>query len=290
MNVGFFAITAGSACQLIIFFAGEEAILSGEAHCLADIKLQGVQTELINELSKTGKPLITVVMAGRPLTISKETEQSNAILYAWHPGTMGGNAIADILFGKVSPSGKLPVTFPKAVGQIPIYYNHTNTGRPATGKEKPLDEIPLNAKQSVLGHSSYYLDLDAQPLFPFGYGLSYTTFEYSNLRLANKILNANDTLSISVNIKNTGQYRGAETIQVYISDLVGSVTRPVKELKAFKRIELVPNEKKIVYFRIPLSNLAFWDIEMQKSIEPGKFKIMIGNNSQSGLEAFFNVK
>ena len=274
----------------IIFFAGEEAILSGEAHCLADIKLQGVQTELINELSKTGKPLITVVMAGRPLTISKETEQSNAILYAWHPGTMGGNAIADILFGKVSPSGKLPVTFPKAVGQIPIYYNHTNTGRPATGKEKPLDEIPLNAKQSVLGHSSYYLDLDAQPLFPFGYGLSYTTFEYSNLRLANKILNANDTLSLSVNIKNTGQYRGAETIQVYISDLVGSVTRPVKELKAFKRIELVPNEKKIVYFRIPLSNLAFWDIEMQKSIEPGKFKIMIGNNSQSGLEAFFNVK
>ena len=153
-----------------------------------------------------------------------------------------------------------------------------------------MDEIPLNAKQSVLGHSSYYLDLDAQPLFPFGYGLSYTTFEYSNLRLANKILNANDTLSISVNIKNTGQYRGAETIQVYISDLVGSVTRPVKELKAFKRIELVPNEKKIVYFRIPLSNLAFWDIEMQKSIEPGKFKIMIGNNSQSGLEAFFNVK
>ncbi|GLL53936.1 hypothetical protein KUBF_15980 [Bacteroides finegoldii] len=132
--------------------------------------------------------------------------------------------------------------------------------------------------------------MDAQPLFPFGYGLSYTTFEYSNLRLANKILNANDTLSISVNIKNTGQYRGAETIQVYISDLVGSVTRPVKELKAFKRIELVPNEKKIVYFRIPLSNLAFWDIEMQKSIEPGKFKIMIGNNSQSGLEAFFNVK
>lgn len=274
----------------IIAFMGEEAILSGEAHCLADIKLQGAQSELIKELSETNKPLITVIMAGRPLTISEELNQSDAVLYAWHPGTMGGNALADILFGKSTPSGKLPVTFPKAVGQIPIYYNHTNTGRPATGKEKSLDEIPLNAKQSVLGHSSYYLDLGTQPLFPFGYGLSYTTFQYSDLKVAQAIVTPNDTLSISVKVKNTGQYKGTEVVQLYISDLVGSVTRPVKELKGFKRIELAPSEEKEVVFELPLHSLAFWNIAMKKVVEPGKFKIMVGTDSESGLETFFAVK
>lgn len=274
----------------IIAFMGEEAILSGEAHCLADIKLQGAQSEFIKKLSETNKPLITVIMAGRPLTISDELNQSDAVLYAWHPGTMGGNALADILFGKSTPSGKLPVTFPKAVGQIPIYYNHTNTGRPATGKEKSLDEIPLNAKQSVLGHSSYYLDLGTQPLFPFGYGLSYTTFKYSDLKVAHTIVAPNDILSISVKVKNTGQYKGTEVVQLYISDLVGSVTRPVKELKGFKRIELIPNEEKEVQFELPLHNLAFWNIDMKKIVEPGKFKIMVGTDSESGLETFFEVK
>lgn len=274
----------------IIAFMGEEAILSGEAHCLADIKLQGAQSELIKELSETNKPLITVIMAGRPLTISEELNQSDAVLYAWHPGTMGGNALADILFGKSTPSGKLPVTFPKAVGQIPIYYNHTNTGRPATGKEKSLDEIPLNAKQSVLGHSSYYLDLGTQPLFPFGYGLSYTTFQYSDLKVAHTIVAPNDILSISVKIKNIGQYKGTEVVQFYISDLVGSVTRPVKELKGFKRIELAPSEEKKVVFELPLHSLAFWNIDMKKVVEPGKFKIMVGTDSESGLETFFAVK
>lgn len=274
----------------IIAFMGEEAILSGEAHCLADIKLQGAQSELIKELSETNKPLITVIMAGRPLTISEELNQSDAVLYAWHPGTMGGNALADILFGKSTPSGKLPVTFPKAVGQIPIYYNHTNTGRPATGKEKSLDEIPLNAKQSVLGHSSYYLDLGTQPLFPFGYGLSYTTFKYSDLKVAHTIVAPNDILSISVKVKNTGQYKGTEVVQLYISDLVGSVTRPVKELKGFKRIELAPSEEKEVVFELPLHSLAFWNIDMKKVVEPGKFKIMVGTDSESGLETFFAVK
>lgn len=274
----------------IIAFMGEEAILSGEAHCLADIKLQGAQSELIKKLSETNKPLITVIMAGRPLTISEELNQSDAVLYAWHPGTMGGNALADILFGKSTPSGKLPVTFPKAVGQIPIYYNHTNTGRPATGKEKSLDEIPLNAKQSVLGHSSYYLDLGTQPLFPFGYGLSYTTFQYSDLKVAQAIVTPNDTLSISVKVKNTGQYKGTEVVQLYISDLVGSVTRPVKELKGFKRIELAPSEEKEVVFELPLHSLAFWNIAMKKVVEPGKFKIMVGTDSESGLETFFAVK
>lgn len=276
--------------DVIIAFVGEEAILSGEAHCLADIKLQGAQSELIKELSGTNKPLITVIMAGRPLTISEELSQSNAVLYAWHPGTMGGNALADILFGKTTPSGKLPVTFPKAVGQIPIYYNHTTTGRQATGKEKSLEEIPLNAKQSVLGHSSYYLDIGTQPLFPFGYGLSYTSFDYSDLKITRTLLTPGDTLSVSVKVKNTGQYKGTEVVQLYISDLIGSVTRPVKELKGFKRIELRPNEEKKVLFELPIRNLAFWNIDMEKVVEPGKFKVTVGTDSQSGLETFFEVK
>lgn len=276
--------------DVIIAFVGEEAILSGEAHCLADIKLQGAQSELIKELSGTNKPLITVIMAGRPLTISEELSQSNAVLYAWHPGTMGGNALADILFGKTTPSGKLPVTFPKAVGQIPIYYNHTTTGRQATGKEKSLEEIPLNAKQSVLGHSSYYLDIGTQPLFPFGYGLSYTSFDYSDLKITRTLLTPGDTLSVSVKVKNTGQYKGTEVVQLYISDLIGSVTRPVKELKGFKRIELRPNEEKKVLFELPIRNLAFWNIDMEKVVEPGKFKVTVGTDSQSGLKTFFEVK
>lgn len=274
----------------IIAFVGEEAILSGEAHCLANLNLQGVQSELITQLSTTGKPLVTVVMAGRPLTIGKEVEESKAVLYAWHPGTMGGPAIADILFGKAVPSGKLPVTFAKEVGQIPIYYNHTNTGRPASGKEKNIDEIPLNAKQSVLGHSSYYLDAGSQPLFPFGYGLSYTTFHYSDLEIESPILSQSDVLKVSLKIKNTGKYKATEVVQLYTSDLLGSVTRPVKELKQFKRVELDKGEHKTVVFEVPVSELAFWNIDMKKVVEPGKFKVMIGTDSQTGLEGYFEVR
>ncbi len=283
-------IKAAQSVDAIIAFVGEEAILSGEAHCLADIDLQGAQSELIDTLSSTEKPLITVVMAGRPLTIEKEIDKSDAVLYAWHPGTMGGPAIADILFGKVVPSGKLPVTFPKMVGQIPIYYNHTNTGRPASGKEKSIDEIPLNAKQSVLGHSSYYLDAGSQPLFPFGYGLSYTTFDYSNLKIRESVLNKTDVLDVSVDIKNTGSYKGTEVVQLYVSDMVGSVTRPIKELKRFERVELNPQEVKTIRFELPISDLAFWNIAMQKVVESGKFKVMIGTNSQKGLEDSFEVR
>ena len=274
----------------IIVFAGEEAILTGEAHSLANLNLQGAQSELIEQLRVAGKPLVTVVMAGRPLTIGKELKLSDAVLYVWHPGTMGGPAIADILFGKTVPGGKLPVTFPKEAGQIPIYYNHTSTGRPATGKEKSLEEIPLNAKQSVLGHSSYYLDLGSEPLFPFGYGLSYTTFEYTDLKIANPVLGKNDTLSITVSIKNTGERRGVEVAQLYISDLAGSVTRPVKELKGFERIELNAGESKKLQFNLALKDLAFWNIDMQKVVEAGKFKVMAGSDSRSGLEAYFKVQ
>ncbi len=274
----------------IVVFVGEEAILTGEAHSLAGLNLQGAQSELIKQLKATRKPLVTVVMAGRPLTIGREIEQSDAVLYAWHPGTMGGPAIADMLFGKAIPVGKLPVTFPKGVGQIPIYYNHTNTGRPAKGNEKSIDEIPLNAKQSVLGHSSYYLDIGSKPLYPFGYGLSYTTFEYTDLKIDKTKLNKNDTLSVSLKIKNTGEYKGTEVVQLYITDIVGSVTRPVKELKGFERLELKAGEINTIHFNLPVSALAFWNIDMKKTVEPGKFKVMVGTNSETGLEANFEVE
>lgn len=283
-------LNVARSVDAIIVFVGEEAILSGEAHSLANLNLQGAQSELISRLKTAGKPLITVIMAGRPLAIKKETDTSDALLYAWHPGTMGGPAIADILFGKTIPVGKLPVTFPQESGQIPVYYNHKNTGRPAKGDEKSLNEIPLNAKQSVLGHSSYYLDIGSKPLFPFGYGLSYTIFDYSDLKITNTQLSKKDTLSVNVTIRNTGLYDGTEIVQLYITDLVGSVTRPVKELKRFERVTLRKGEEKIVSFNLPVADLAFWNIEMEKTVEAGKFKLMVGTNSETGRETYFEVQ
>jgi len=276
--------------DVIIVFVGEEAILSGEAHSLSCLDLQGAQSELVKELSSLGKPLVTVIMAGRPLTIEKELNCSNAVIYAWHPGTMGGPAIADMLFGKTNPEGKLPVTFPKTVGQIPIYYNHYNIGRSANGKEKTIQEIPINAKQSVLGHNSYYLDSGSKPLFPFGFGLSYSQFETKNLKLSAKNLNKTDTLFISIDIKNISMVSGSETLQLYTSDLVASVVRPIKELKDFTKVFLKPGEQKNVKFILPISSLAYWNSEMKYSVESGKFKVFVGQDSQSGMEDFFTVE
>ena len=176
-------------------FVGEEAILSGEAHSLADLNLRGAQPELITALAATGKPLVTVVMAGRPLTIGRQVEESSSVIYMFHPGTMGGPAIADLLFGKVVPSGKTPVTFPKMTGQIPIYYAHHHTGRAPSGHETLIDDIPLEAGQTSLGCTSFYMDAGFDPLFPFGYGLSYTTFVYNKLTLSATDLKADGTLT-----------------------------------------------------------------------------------------------
>ena len=212
------AVNAAKQADVVLAFVGEESILSGEAHSLADLNLQGLQSELIEKLSQTGKPLVTVVMAGRPLTIAKEVEESDAVLYAFHPGTMGGPALADILFGKVNPSGKTPVTFPKMVGQLPMYYAHNNTGRPALEKEMLLDEIPMEAGQTSVGCRSFFLDAGSTPLFPFGYGLSYTTFSYDNLKIVSNKLTVSDTLKVSVELKNTGRYEGTEVVQLYVQD------------------------------------------------------------------------
>ena len=283
------AASAASRADVILAFVGEESILSGEAHCLADLDLQGDQKALIAALAKTGKPVVTVVMAGRPLTIGKEVEESAAVLYSFHPGTMGGPALADLLWGKAVPSGKTPVTFPKMVGQIPVYYAHNNTGRPATRNEVLLNDIAVEAGQTSLGCTSFYMDAGFDPLFPFGYGLSYTTFKYSNVKLSSAALKKNEVLTVTFDLENTGKYEGTEVAQLYVQDKVGSVTRPVKELKRFARVTLKPGEKKSVSFELPVSELAFWNIDMAKVVEPGDFALWVASDSQSGENVFFKV-
>ena len=283
------AVNAARRADVVVCFVGVESILSGEAHSLANLDLQGAQSQLIKSLAATGKPVVIVVMAGRQLTISDEVEVSDAVLYSFHPGTMGGPAIADILFGKVNPSGKTPVTFPRMTGQAPIYYAHNNTGRPANPTEMLIDEIPVEAGQTSVGCRSFYLDAGNSPLFPFGYGLSYTNFEYSDLKLASDKLTVDGEVNVSVNLKNVGKYDGTEVVQLYVQDKVGSVTRPVKELKAFQRVELKAGESKTVTFTLPVSDLAFWRYDMTYGVEPGDFKLWVGTNSAEGLSADFTV-
>jgi beta-glucosidase len=284
------ALNAARKADAVVVFVGEESILSGEAHSLADINLKGAQRELVKLLNDAGKPLVTVVMAGRPLTIGEEVEQSDAVIYAWHPGTMGGPAIANVLFGVVNPSGKLPVTFPKMVGQIPIYYNHGRTGRPARGNEVLLEDIPLEARQSSLGNTSYYLDAGFYPLFPFGYGLSYTKFEYKDLLVEKAELGTADTLRVTIELANTGEVDGVEVVQMYVHDPVASIARPVKELKAFKRVFLEAGETKQVELTLPLTRLAFWGLEYDYKVEAGRYNLMIGGNSTDGLKDSFTIK
>lgn len=283
------AVSAARQADAVVVFVGEESILSGEAHSLANLNLQGAQSQLIKELAATGKPVVTVVMAGRQLVIADEVKVSDAMLYSFHPGTMGGPAIADILFGEVNPSGKTPVTFPRMSGQVPIYYAQHKTGRPANPTEMLIDEIPVEAGQTSVGCRSFYLDAGNSPLFPFGYGLSYTTFEYSNLSLASDKLTAQDTLSISFTLKNTGKYDGTEVVQLYVQDKVGSITRPVKELKRFQRVTLKAGESTQVSLSLPVSELAFWGYDMNYTVEPGDFRLWVGTNSAEGLTKDFSV-
>ena len=276
--------------DVAVVFVGEEAILSGEAHSLSDINLIGKQSELLKAIKSTGKPVVMVVMAGRPLTIERDLPYADAVLYNFHPGTMGGLAIMDLLYGKANPSGKLPVTFVREVGQIPMYYNHNNTGRPAQNWITPINDIPLEAPQTSLGNTSFYLDSGKDPLFAFGYGLSYSTFEYSDLNLSSNEVNANDTLTVTATIKNTSDIDGTEVVQLYVRDLVGSITRPVKELKGFQRLALKACEAQTVSFKLPISELAFYGKDLIKKVEAGQFDIWVAPNSTEGLKGSFTVK
>ncbi|MBW6533449.1 MAG: beta-glucosidase BglX [Mariniphaga sp.] len=281
------ALAAAGKSDAILFFAGEESILSGEANSRGIINLPGIQAELISELKKTGKPLILIVMAGRPLAIQQELEMADAVLYAWHPGTMAGPAIADLVFGDYSPTGKLPVTFVKGAGQIPFYHYRKNTGRPASKSDViHIDDIPRNSKQLSLGFKSTHLDYGIEPLFPFGYGLSYTKFQYSNLKLSTKVLNSTSTISVSADVQNIGNFETDEIAQLYIRDRVGSITRPVKELKGFKKFRLMPGETKNVQFDIKPKDLEFFNGEKFVT-EQGDFDVWIGPNSVDGLKGEF---
>ena len=282
--------SAASRADAVVVVVGEEAILSGEAHSLSDLNLQGAQSELIAEAKKAGKPVVVVVMAGRPLTIERDLANCDAMLYSYHPGTMGGPAIADLIKGKAVPSGKSPMTFLRDAGQAPFYYNHNNSGRPCNGTETLLDDIPIAAGQTSLGCTSYYLDTGYGPLFPFGYGLSYTTFEYGTPVLEKSELGKSDVLKVSFDLKNTGKRAATEVAQLYVQDCVGSVVRPVKELKRFERVELAPGETKTVTFELPVAELAFWNFDMEYVVEPGDFRLWVAGDSASGNPVDFAVR
>jgi len=266
------AIRAARAADVVVAAVGESKFMSGEALCRSDIGLPGVQKEFIMELQKTGKPIIVVLMNGRPLAIPWVKENVPAILETWFLGTQAGPAIADVLLGKYNPSGKLPVTFPVSVGQVPIFYSYKNTGRP------PIPGIRWNSK---------YLDIPVEPLFPFGYGLSYTTFEYSEITLSDTILLPGGELTAEVTVKNTGVRDGEEIIQLYIRDLVGSVTRPVLELKGFRKESIPAGESVTVLFTITEEDLKFYDINMEFTAEPGDFGVYVGPNSAELKRAKF---
>jgi len=266
------ALSVAARSDVVVAVVGEASEMSGEAASRTDISLPAPQQELLKALKKTGKPLVVVLMTGRPLTIPEEKEIADAILLTWHPGVEAGNAIADVLFGDVNPSGKLTMTFPRNVGQIPIYYSIRSTGRPG-------------ATEEFQKFQSYYLDAPNSPLYPFGYGLSYTTFEYSDLTLSQTSMPMNGNIEVSVKVTNTGERAGQEVVQLYIRDLVASQTRPVKELKGFKKISLDKGETQTVTFTLTAEDLAFYHMDMSHKAEPGEFTIFAGPGSHEVLFA-----
>lgn len=268
------AENAARQSDFVILAVGESGDMTGEAASRASLDLPGQQLELIQAIHATGKPYAVVLMNGRPLSINWVASNSPAILETWFSGTQGGNAIADTLFGDANPGGKLPVTFPRSVGQVPIYYNHKNTGRPPGSDPKS---------------ASQYIDIPWTPLYPFGYGLSYTQFKLSGLQLSRAQIHPNGTITIGVDVQNTGGCAGDEVVQLYLHDLTASVTRPVKELKGFQRVSLRPDESRHVEFTLGPRELGFYDWNMRFGVEPGTFKIMVGTSSEEGLESSFEV-
>lgn len=266
------AVSAARRADVILFFCGEEAILSGEARCRAELNLPGAQEQMMDALVATGKPVIMIVMAGRPLTIGKQVEKAAAVLYAFHGGTMAGTALANIITGKVVPSGRLPITFPKMVGQIPLYYNRHNTGRPSYDPPMLIDSIPVGCPQFSIGQSSYWLETPTEPLFPFGYGLSYTTFEYGETKVDSVTENGKmgTQYIISCDIKNTGHYDAYETPQLYVRQLSGDFVRPIKELKGFRKIFISKGERKTVTFTLSREDLGYWHEKYTASLKSEK--------------------
>jgi beta-glucosidase len=280
------AVQVAERADLVLAFVGEPANLSGECRSRAFLDLPGAQTELLEALAKTGKPLVVTFLAGRPLLVGRACELAAAALYAWHPGTMTGPAIVDVLSGDVAPSGKLPVSFPRAVGQLPLYYNAKNTGRPPTARARG---IPVGTPLDPEGFESSYLDVDFTPEFPFGFGLSYTTFEYSNLRVSPPQSKIGQPVTVSFDLKNSGARSGVEVAQVYVHDRVASVTRPVRELKRFERVALASGEVKAIEVTLTEADLSFCGNDMRSRVEPGQFEVFVGGDSRASLTATFQL-
>lgn len=283
------ALAAARKADVVLFFAGEEAILSGEAKCRADISLPGAQKELLRRLKAEGKKVVLVVMAGRQLTIGDEVEMADAVLYQFHGGTMAGPALADVILGKACPSGRLPVTMPRMVGQVPMYYNHKNTGRPAENITM-IDDIPIAAPQFSLGSTSYHLDAGDSPLFPFGFGLSYTTFKYGTVDLSSGEVSMTDTLTVNCDITNVGERDAYEVPQLYVRDKVASLCRPIRELKGFRKVFIKAGETVKVSFKITADDLAFCHNDMRTFAEPGDFDVWVSSDAASGAPVTFTLK
>ena len=283
------ALSAAKESDLVLLFLGEEADMTGEGNNRAFLNLPGAQRKLLNLLfTESDTPIILIIMAGRPLTFDDAIPKANAILYSFFPGTMGGPALTDLLFGNYSPSGKLTITFPRAVGQIPIYYNHKHTPRPPLRKNSRKDLI--NGEIGNLQQfQSQYIDLPITPQFPFGFGLSYGDFKYTDLQLSTTKLRKDKTLTISITLENVGKRKAVEIVQLYIRDVYASLTRPVKELKGFKRVELKPNESKTVEFELSSKDLGFYTTEGKFVTEPGEFNVWVGENSAKGLKGTFHL-
>ncbi|MGO1242738.1 MAG: beta-glucosidase BglX [Sphingobacterium sp.] len=271
------ALQTSQQADVIVAALGESSEMSGESSSRTDLNIPTSQRRLLEALIKTGKPVVLVLFTGRPLTLTWENEHLPAILNVWFGGTQTGNAVADVLFGDINPSGKLPVTFPQNIGQLPLYYSQKNTGR------------PLKQGAWFQKFRSNYLDVSNDPLYPFGYGLSYTTFSYSDIHLSNTKINSGESLTASVQVTNTGKYDGQEVVQLYIRDLVASQTRPIKELKGFKKIALNKGESKTVEFTISPEDLKFYNQQLEFSSEPGVFKVFIGTDSQDLQETEFEL-
>jgi beta-glucosidase len=267
------ALAAARRAKVAILVLGERHDMSGEAASRSSLGLPGVQQQLLEAVAATGTPVVLVLMNGRPLILEWAAERIPAIVEAWFLGVEAGNATAEVLFGDVNPSGRLAVTFPRSVGQIPLYYNHRNTGRPPSAER----------------FTSKYLDVPVTPRYPFGYGLSYTTFAYRDLKLSAARVGGADTLRVTVTVANTGTREGTEVVQLYVRDEVASVARPVRELKGFRRVTLKPGETRPVELRLAVRDLAFYGLDMRPAVEPGTFRVFVGPNSAEGLEATFEV-
>lgn len=263
---------------MIVAALGESAEFSGESSSRTNIEIPKVQKDLLKALLKTGKPVVLVLFTGRPLVLTEEDKTVAAILNVWFPGSEAGLAISDVLFGDVNPSGKLTATFPRSLGQVPIFYNYKNTGRPLGNKEGKFEKFTSN-----------YIDERNEPLYPFGYGLSYTTFSYDNLKLSADKMTITDSIFVTVDVINDGKYDGKEIVQLYIRDLVGSVTRPVKELKGFQKTTIKKGESKSIKFTITIEDLKFYNSDVNFVAEPGKFEVFAGTNSDTKFKTTFTL-